>query len=162
MPIRTGKFPQVSQLARDGATLVGSPGIFGLSAGVTASSFSFPQVAATSPGSGFHSDIWRVFRALLIERNAIPLQRTFTPWRILFLLLVGPVAAMAVAVGISLAPGGEQYFHSTVAPGELPVVTWHLVPSMYVDRSAPPLDPIGTAVYQVRLDPIASAIEWVS
>lgn len=86
---------------------------------------------------------------------------TFTPWRILFLLLVGPVVAMAVAVGIHFGPNGEQMFHSTVTGGELPVVTWHLAHQAYVERGSSTLDPIGTAVHQVCLDDIASAIEWV-
>lgn len=87
---------------------------------------------------------------------------TFTPWRILFLLLVGPVAAMAVAVGIYFAPNGEQFFHSTVRPGELPVVQWHLVPKASTTGTEPALHPIGTAIHQVSLDDIATAIQAVT
>jgi hypothetical protein len=40
--------------------------------------------------------------------------------------VIGPI--VAAAVGIYFAPNGNRYFHSTVTPGQLPVVTWHLVP----------------------------------
>lgn len=158
MPAESGKFTQVSQRARDGATLLGSPGIFGLSSGVTASSPGFSQVARERLPLGYLAS----FRALLIKRYDIPLQRTATPWRILFLLLAGPVAAMAVAVGVQFAPNGAQLFHSTVAPGELPVVTTHLVHQAWIDRGPAMPDPIMSAVHELCLDDVTSAIAWVS
>lgn len=57
---------------------------------------------------------------------------TFTPYRILMLVLIGPIVFMAFAVGIYLEPGGEQLFHSTVKPGELPVVHVDLVPGVTI------------------------------
>lgn len=87
---------------------------------------------------------------------------TFTPWRLLTLTLISPVVALAVAVGIQFGPAGEQFFHSTVAPGELPVVTTHLVHQAWIDRGPAMLDPIMSAVHQACLDDVTSAIAWVS
>lgn len=87
--------------------------------------------------------------------------RTFTASRTLTLLLIGPAVAIAVAVGLFLSPNGGQLFHSTVTDGGLPVVTTHLTHRAYIDQGPPLLDPIATAVHEVSLDDIASAIEWV-
>jgi hypothetical protein len=55
-------------------------------------------------------------------RHRLTAPPTFTSWRVLVLILIGPIAALAVLTGIYLAPGGPQLFGATVHPGELPVV----------------------------------------
>lgn len=72
----------------------------------------------------------RVVTVKPVHRRAV--QPTFTPWRILFLILIFPATVIAVAVGIYFAPNGDQLFHSTVRTGELPVVQWQLAPGAQI------------------------------